>query len=107
MPQPPFRLAIDPLIQTGLFEKASDPLGKFLWYAESLYLDNLLLRSALAKAGIDAEAVLKKQRPSGTSVGSPGPHRRVFDPLYREIALDQLKRYPSLVSRPKSKKRGI
>jgi hypothetical protein len=88
MPKPPFRKGIDPLIMAGLAEKATDPLPKFCAYAEQLYLDNRLLSTALKKAGIDPEAVLRK-RPFGATVGSPGHHRKVFDPIYKVIARDQ------------------
>lgn len=87
---PPFRKGLSPLFRAGLIEELSDPLAKFLWFCEELYLDNLLLRNALAKAGLDAEVVLKTKRPVGTTPGSRGPHRKVFDPLYEGIATDWL-----------------
>lgn len=86
MPKPPFRKGLNPLFRVGLIDDVSGPFARFLWFCEGLYLDNLLLRNALLRADVDAEAVLEKRRPFGTTPGSRGPHRKVFDPWYEQIA---------------------
>ena len=85
MSRPPFRKGVNPLFRAGLVENVSDPLVQFLWFCEGLYLDNLLLRQALIRAGVNAEEVLGAKRPAGTTPGSPGPHRKAFDPWYQKI----------------------
>jgi hypothetical protein len=97
MRKPPFRRAIEPLIKAGLLEKAGDPLGKFLVFCEKLYLENLALRVALRDAGSTAFEMPE------TTPGMPGPHRKVFDRWYLEIAQDQLKRYSFLAAKASPK----
>jgi hypothetical protein len=100
MVKPPFRKGIDPLIEAGLFEKASDPFGQFLWVCEILYLQKEGLEQGLRDAGIDPAVVLRRYpaRP-----GSEGPHRKFFDKWYRRIAQDQLKRLTFLARKANPK----
>jgi hypothetical protein len=80
MPKPPFRKGIDPLFDSGLLDRLSDPLARFFWDAEKLYLENVALREALKKAGGNPSRV------RSASPGSPGHHRTIFDEKYRKIA---------------------
>jgi hypothetical protein len=100
MPKPPFRKGIAPLIDAGLFEKPSDPLGQFLWFCEALYLENVGLKQELKESGIDPAAVLSRHP---VKPGRKGFHRKVFDTWYRQIAEDQLKRLSFLARKANPK----
>jgi hypothetical protein len=91
MPKPPFRKGVDPLFDVGLLDKIDNPLFKFLWDCEKLFLENQALRLALKKTGVDPG------RMRVASPGSPGLHRKVFDKKYREIA-DYAKRRLAFLS---------
>jgi hypothetical protein len=82
MQQPPFRKGIDPLFDSGLLDSLNDPLAKFFWEHEKLYLENRALRATLRKAGGNPDT-LRVANPN-----SLGHHRKVFDKRYREIAAD-------------------
>jgi hypothetical protein len=100
MPKPPFRKGVDPLFAVGLLEKATDQLFRFFWEHERLYLENQALRAALKKAGGSPDTL---QVPSP---GSPGPHRKVFDKQYREIAADVRRRLSFLSAKHADSKYG-
>jgi hypothetical protein len=100
MPKPPFRKGIDPLFEVGLLEKLSDPLAKLFWDYERLYLHNQALAQTLKKAGGNPERV------RGTSPGSPGPHRKIFDKKYREIAEHAQRRLAFLSAKHSGSKYG-
>ena len=100
MPKPPFRKGIDPLFDVGLLDKTSNPLFKFFWDCEKLFLENQALRQALKKAGGDPEHVRV------ASPGSPGSHRRLFDKKYREISDYVRKRLAFLSSKHSGSKYG-
>jgi hypothetical protein len=85
--KPPFRKGLDPLFEAGLIDKISEPLVKFLVFCEKTYLENMLLREALGAAAVDD--ALGAPRPLLTTQGSPGHHRKVFDPWYLKIGREQ------------------
>ena len=100
MPKPPFRRGIDPLFEVGLLDKINDPLTRFFWETEQLYLQNAELRQALKKAGGNPERV------RAASPGSLGPHRKIFDKKYREIAASLGKRLAFLAEKHSGSKYG-
>jgi hypothetical protein len=87
--------------EVGLLEKLNDPLTQFFWVAEQLYLQNVELRQALKKAGGGNPERVRAPNPS-----SPGPHRKVFDKKYREIAASLVKRLAFLSEKHSGSKYG-
>jgi hypothetical protein len=80
MSKPPFRKGVEPLFESGLLDDLQNPLARFFWETERLYLENHAFRQALEKAGVNPANVRV------ATPGSPGNHRKVFDKKYREIA---------------------
>lgn len=100
MSKPPFRKGVDPLFDVGLLDKTNNPLFKFFWDCEKMFLENQALRHALKKAGGNPEGMRI------ASPGSPGFHRKVFDKKYREIADYERQRLASLPAKHSGSKYG-
>jgi hypothetical protein len=103
MPKPPLRRGLDPLMRIGLIQ---DPLSwdedsffRFVVFCEMLYRENLALKNRLRQCKVDPEKYLKSLK---FPLGSPGPHRTVFDGWYDQIAKDLRARIAKQASRQPS-----
>jgi hypothetical protein len=85
MPKPPFRKGLNPLFRAGLIDDVSGPFAKFLWFCKRNYLENQALKAYLHESGIDVQPIFQARR---TKPGMPGPHRKVFDTWYEQMATD-------------------